>query len=1750
MKHHRIYRIGKLLLVFFLLTGFYIQEPTTAHTQGLMTSGEILQEVHLSGAEAEKLNTTATASCPTDPPMGQRALLLDDREIGMTFSLHKSNTAFYYSFDNPRDGTNLVNIDDMSCQDSECQSIQSPAIAMADLNGNDQAGAILAFRDSEKRIALGIPTQEGITTTWYSDQSNSQGKHVDWIDIAAGNLDGVDSGDSNEEVVIAFSDDSHAIHLIVPTEIDQPNQIASSYHDDTSDGRGKVEFVSVATGDLDGDGYDNEIITVFKDGNKNLQAMIFRIQAGSQTLKKIWARSWTDHYRHGIAYKDFLTSVGHNEHPIDITTGDIDGDFQDEVILAFRDNNGSYSCGNYQVYGHVQLLVLDYTGEPSQTWRSSDIDDRIWKDVDPTAECPALSDEWGNIWPQSISVDAADLDGDGGDEIALAFTFQNGNPGYWRSYGHLWTLEQVEVSDPEYQVCQDDNGNLIPCLQRRNHINLFGVEDAIINRIRLDSGDLDRDGKAEIAIAWPDYKGFLHISSYDADQSLTLRKNHWINTRGIKVEQFDLAMGDLDSDAIYGTYANNHYTSWNSYVEAVVHAPPYWPDDNDKDTDAAFGKSVSHGGGTGQTSEDSMGGSVTVKAEFHEVGPSFTAEWEKSCAVEKTDTKIEVEGTTFKTVPPGEEPENYYMDAVGYHMCPSCCYDYIEDAFDTTVTVCLPSKPCSEGISGLDSWYKDKPHADPPEGVGDSWVPVGMNLARGKSSQQSTTEYDGEASRAVDGNTDGDFANGSVTFANGGPQPWWQVDMHIIPAVHAVQLWNRTDAAPERLSDFYIFLSEAPFNSNDPDVLLQDTSIWHYHHPGTAGELTTITWNDFEDHSGEAPERSKELTGRYLRVQLTGNDPLSLAEVQVWGVPSQVDQWPKAEPSPTEDDGFTIELPDGTTQQVDGKFITKRSDTLFVDHSGSPEFNTSLEEEWEQMVETSTETTAKLGMSIKYAEFEYTTGSKDVRSRIMTWSKETEFAGQAGIIEENSHYQYGPYIWLQRANDQAGNEQSFLVVDYWVPYIQDSSQPVVDRMLETVDDQQPLAPEITSSTHPDPNSWYNSNTATFNWTQPTGDLATISGYNWYLDQNPETIPTTIKYESVTTDTYQNLADGIWYLHVSARSEGGVWSETSHQTIKIDTTPPQVQLTKDPARPNGYNGWYNTSMQVNITADDQDGSGVALIEYSTDNINWQTYDNPLPFVADTPGITIWAKATDEISNPSEPISTTFRIDETLPDSKIQGGPAPGAWFAEIVIDEMGNQHPILAGSVEDVLSGQAGMDLGINTLEWTSTNQELDEFWYEFSEAIADKVSWAFDGLFQLSRGNHYLQGRSQDAASNLEEAYNLGELVWFPEGQPDLGGSSLTVNPVIAQPGEVVEFTAAIRNNGHQEAWVQLSSNLPTGLTPVIDSMPDDLEFESSTRTLTWTKRLIWPGEWHRYRYKLQVDEGVGAILVDNEVTASAFWPNTDDLTVTDRQRFEDLEQTVTFSTTLQVDPALPAWVDNLIPWVHLNILGDQIRTVPQVDLFIQAVDDARWMYLREWTLDPDTGEWQVAQSSGWMPYRQEFTWTISSGAGVKYIGVWVADAAMQISRLDEHSLDFTNLLAGTSELADGQRHQYRLKLAPGDMTNFNLMARRGDPDLYGWDPFHALLPNYAAEGEQLIESIGFNPKQEGIHLFEVFARGDIEYQLTSSTLYLLNEQRSANIGSTSKDRPQHPLSISTPLTARAGITPDFSSYFPFIFKK
>jgi hypothetical protein len=120
----------------------------------------------------------------------------------------------------------------------------------------------------------------------------------------------------------------------------------------------------------------------------------------------------------------------------------------------------------------------------------------------------------------------------------------------------------------------------------------------------------------------------------------------------------------------------------------------------------------------------------------------------------------------------------------------------------------------------------------------------------------------------VDGNVDGAFFDGSVTHTaeDGSAEPWWQVDLGTNVAINEVAVWNRTDCCSTRLSDYYVLVSDHPFTSDSLAASLADPGVTAFHEQGTAGRPSSFP---------------AAVTGRYVRVQLKGNAPLSLAEVEV-----------------------------------------------------------------------------------------------------------------------------------------------------------------------------------------------------------------------------------------------------------------------------------------------------------------------------------------------------------------------------------------------------------------------------------------------------------------------------------------------------------------------------------------------------------------------------------------------------------------------------------------------------------------------------------------------------------------------------------------------------------------------------------------------------------------------------------------------------------------------------------------------------
>jgi hypothetical protein len=93
-------------------------------------------------------------------------------------------------------------------------------------------------------------------------------------------------------------------------------------------------------------------------------------------------------------------------------------------------------------------------------------------------------------------------------------------------------------------------------------------------------------------------------------------------------------------------------------------------------------------------------------------------------------------------------------------------------------------------------------------------------------------------------------------------------------------------------------------------------------------------------------------------------------------------------------------------------------------------------------------------------------------------------------------------------------------------------------------------PVISSSTHPNQDTWYAHSAPVFSWELPSGtkEVRTLIG------ELSSGTPTVSYIPPITQKTVDNLDDGTYYFSLRVRTAIG-WSTVSRYRIRIDTTPP-------------------------------------------------------------------------------------------------------------------------------------------------------------------------------------------------------------------------------------------------------------------------------------------------------------------------------------------------------------------------------------------------------------------------------------------------------------------------------------------------------------------------------------------------------------------------------------------------------------------
>lgn len=126
--------------------------------------------------------------------------------------------------------------------------------------------------------------------------------------------------------------------------------------------------------------------------------------------------------------------------------------------------------------------------------------------------------------------------------------------------------------------------------------------------------------------------------------------------------------------------------------------------------------------------------------------------------------------------------------------------------------------------------------------------------------------------------------------------------------------------------------------------------------------------------------------------------------------------------------------------------------------------------------------------------------------------------------------------------------------------------------------------QLSSTTHPNQEVWYQSTTAQFTW-----NTIPNATYLWHWDREPETIPAQVSKEP--NKTIRNIKSGIWYFHLQAKLSDGNITKPIHYRVQVDNVKPnpiepyldvndQQQLTVRFATTDYHSGVTTYDLRVN------------------------------------------------------------------------------------------------------------------------------------------------------------------------------------------------------------------------------------------------------------------------------------------------------------------------------------------------------------------------------------------------------------------------------------------------------------------------------------------------------------------------------------------------------------------------------------------
>ncbi len=1056
-------RFGEIAMVAMITLGLLLMAARDARaqrvdrtTQPVPASEEAL--VTVVAEDEVPVHTSGAPDACAASPFGNLLLVGAEREI---FVSYKGGAAPYH---NGLAATRLDLTGEGKLQpqhtwlsgavDASLTNVAEPAATLADLDADGKMELIQALRNSNGQLLLVEQSNMVGMDTWQATATNHQG-----FAVASGNLTRTETGDAEIALVSRSPVNSLTVQLIngmnqgkLPSD-----GLTLGVWRSVDNFRSAPTLLQVATGDLDGDGFDDEIIVVFREiGDNFLQILVLEYTPDHLYVDN----NNSSNYQNNLKDVATLRVEAGKVRNLQVAAADVDGDFHDEIVLAYdhgNDDNDGYSdkitVRTYDLTLHPQENLITQYGQ--------------W-------EKPGVRNP-------NLALAAADSDGDGVAEVIVAYE-----------------------DAPDGLTVVSLDAEVATIVEHNWWQNKENYRDQVRD-LALDAADLDRDGLAEIVAGFRDQGNWLQTLRINDSMTATFTTtvgfpfgmtlvDAWRNGDEGRTgaTNINVRLGDWDNDSLKAQYAPavGGTLKCKQVIEpqitSAVFVPPFWQqiqggqyiygsvgktESKEKSNETALSSFYSHSA----SGYFGLGVGVEGTVFSFESSIKLTAGYEYAATETRSGRQsqgqsISVGWTNFS--------DFMVVDDTTYD-----CYSYQlmqgGVAVDGAARFC-ENKGLKNRSLSLDAW-------DMRDDIDLQWTPVARdwsNLALFRDFYATQSSVDAAvanngAALAADGNTDGVLANGSVMQTQAESAPWWQIDLGSVQDITKIRLWNRNNAGcplpscMNQLTDFHLFIADSDPTtiSHDPNVLKTAPGVTSYFHPGVGSRVTTFRTLD---------ANFQPIRGRYVRVQLAGQGVLSLAEVQVFG-PNHVEpnRYPvgvwdpdgKTDSAgnyvPGTDGWFNVELHNPETGQLEivrtrGNLLWNGANQGVLNRQQIGDGDSTLT--WSlgttaggaNSTSTATSHTAKIGaefdveagiLPVKVqtgGSYEYGTGFGSEHTQTLAWEKSFELDGgvqgfprvvEGQVVQWPAQCRYGfqPYYYELSDESDVGYAHKFLVLDYIVP---------------------------------------------------------------------------------------------------------------------------------------------------------------------------------------------------------------------------------------------------------------------------------------------------------------------------------------------------------------------------------------------------------------------------------------------------------------------------------------------------------------------------------------------------------------------------------------------------------------------------------------------------------------------------------------------------------------------------------------------